>query len=287
MLMFLRLLPYLVIGIGIMLAPATWFIARQIFSEVPVAAGGGGGAGYDAEARIELERLRAQVEQLRADIATVNQRAEQAIGMAQQRPAQPLAPDPNARTDDGPNLIVDAYAQVVLIANRRNVNEGLTVPSRTFLIETLGRPRETLTDECQGMTNERLNQMLFLGDVGPIRVRMLQPAVESLRRVFEKVRTTDQDLYDRINTSGSLCVRRIRGTAATLSSHAFGLALDINIDGQLDTLGDGRTQLGLTIIADFFKEEQWIWGAGFGREDSMHFEVSQELLSSWRASGQI
>jgi hypothetical protein len=45
--------------------------------------------------------------------------------------------------------------------------------------------------------------------------------------------------------------------------------------------------LGLTILADFFEAEGWIWGAGFGREDSMHFEVSREMIEQWRAEGKI
>ena len=49
----------------------------------------------------------------------------------------------------------------------------------------------------------------------------------------------------------------------------------------------GKTQLGLTLLADFFNKEGWIWGAGFGREDSMHFEVSREKLLQWRRLGQI
>jgi hypothetical protein len=129
--------------------------------------------------------------------------------------------------------------------------------------------------------------MLVVADVGPIRVQMLQPAVDSLTRVFDKVRTTDPDLYARINTAGSLCVRQIRGTKGRTSTHSFGLAVDLNIDGKLDTLGDGKTQLGLTILADFFREEGWVWGAAFSREDSMHFEVSRQMLEQWRKDGII
>jgi hypothetical protein len=116
---------------------------------------------------------------------------------------------------------------------------------------------------------------------------MLKPAVESMRRVFEQIKATDATLYDRISTAGALCVRRIRGSQNSVSTHAFGLAVDLNIDGVLDTLGDGKTQLGLTIIADFFQEEGWFWGASFGREDSMHFEVSREMITRWRAEGKL
>jgi len=183
--------------------------------------------------------------------------------------------------------IEGSYAQVVLIAGRRQINTGLSVPSPSFLLEMFGPPREQLSDDCEAMTNPKLKEMLVLGDVGPIKVNMLRPAVESMRRVFERVRATDVELYNRISTAGALCVRRIRGSQNSVSSHAFGLAVDLNIDGVLDTLGDGKTQLGLTILSDFFQEEGWFWGAAFSREDSMHFEVSKELVSKWRSAGDI
>ena len=137
------------------------------------------------------------------------------------------------------------------------------------------------------MTNPRLKSILVKQQVGPIAVTMLQPALDSLQRVLTNIQTVDPDLYARINTAGALCVRRIRGSTNSVSTHAFGLAVDLNIDGSLDTLGDGRTQLGLTIMSDFFNSEGWIWGAAFGREDSMHFEVSREKIEEWLKAGLI
>jgi hypothetical protein len=116
---------------------------------------------------------------------------------------------------------------------------------------------------------------------------MLKPAVESLRKIMQNIQLTDPDLYARINTAGALCVRQIRGTNGRASTHSFGLAVDLNIDGSLDTLGDGKTQLGLTILADFFRSEGWVWGAAWGREDSMHFEVSRQLLDEWVKEGRL
>jgi hypothetical protein len=161
------------------------------------------------------------------------------------------------------------------------------VPSSSSQVEVFGMPREGLSDDCEPMTNETLKAMLVTEDVGPIRVSMLRPAVDSLRVVFERIKATDEDLYNRINTAGALCVRRIRGSQTSVSSHSFGTAVDLNIDGVLDTLGDGKTQLGLTILADFFQAEGWFWGASFSREDSMHFEVSKEKIAQWKSEGKI
>ena len=278
----MRYLPAIIVAIALVLAPAIWVGLNYLLSEEDFQ-----GSAVDSGARIEIEMLRQQVEDLQNRQKSLEgELAGLAAGAArgQFTPTSPEDEDAVFRST-GPNEIVDAYAQVVLIANRTSVIRGLEVAGSRYLEAKLGRPRETLSDDCQPMTNPELSSKLVLEQVGPIRVRMLRPAVDSLRRVFENVRSADPDLYARINTSGSLCVRRIRGTSNSLSTHSYGLAVDLNIDGQLDNFTDGKTQLGLTILADFFHAEGWVWGAGFRREDSMHFEISRRQLDEWLAQG--
>jgi hypothetical protein len=285
----MRLLPAIILAIAIVLAPVIWFTGSYLMSPSAVGAGGDlTGTAVDSGARIEIEILRQQMEDLQFRLGTV----EEELSRLQRAPLQPFDPaggqDPNALLESlNGNQIADSYAQVVLIAGRRKINDGINVSSPSFLREMFGMPREELSDDCEPMTNPKLKELLVLADVGPIRVNMLRPAVESLTRVFERVRKTDVDLYNRISTAGALCVRRIRGSQNSVSTHAFGLAVDLNIDGVLDTLGDGKTQLGLTILSDFFQEEGWFWGAAFGREDSMHFEVSKQMIERWRSAGEI
>ncbi|ARE41189.1 (acyl-carrier-protein) S-malonyltransferase [Rhodovulum sp. P5] len=243
----------------------------------------GGGAGVDSAARIELERLRFQIDALQDRTEELENRLR---SLEESRASPPASDRPRTTfRQEGPNAILDAYAKVVLIADRQNVNRGITVATPAFLEEMFGKPREALSDQCEPMTNAKLKDLLKLEEVGPIRVNMLQPAIDSLRRVFQRIEDSDPDLYSLIDSSGSLCVRQIRGTVGRASTHAFGLALDVNIQGHLDTFADGRTQLGLILIADYFHEEGWVWGAGFSREDSMHFEVSKQQLLEWRDQG--
>jgi hypothetical protein len=280
----MRLLPAIILAVAVVMAPVIWLVGQRVLAPDSF-----DGPAVDSGARIEIEMMRQQIEMLQEKVIELEDRIAALPSRDQ------MVPDTGAEWDvgdapfprDGVNQILDSYAQVVSLAGRRNVNSAWTLATPSFLEQFLGRPREVLSDDCEPMTNERLRAMLVVENVGPIRVQMLQPAIDSLRRVFEKVKATDIDLYERIDTAGSLCVRRIRGTQDRLSSHAFGLAVDLNIDGHLDTLGDGYTQLGLTILADFFEAEGWIWGAGFTREDSMHFEVSRELLEQWRSEGMI
>ncbi|PJE34132.1 hypothetical protein CVM52_23870 [Pseudooceanicola lipolyticus] len=271
--------PAIIIAVALLLAPGLWFGLSHFLSEEDYQ-----GSAVDSAARIELEGLRQQLDDLRLQLEDLrNEVARMPAG------GQSFGANPDAEAEylrqNAPNTIIDAYAEVVLIANRTEVNRGLEVASPAYLAEKLGLPREDASDSCQPMTNEALRQRLVLTQVGPIQVNMLQPAVDSLRVVFDNILRADPDLYARINTSGSLCVRAIRGTQNRFSTHSYGLAVDLNIDGHLDTFTDGRTQLGLTILADFFHAEGWVWGAGFSREDSMHFEVSRRQLDEWLAQG--
>ena len=288
----MRVVPLIVGAICLLMVPLIWLGLQSLQDPATQSEAASGGAAIDSGARIEIEALRQQIEALQGQIATMQEQMQQlaarpvAVAPVPADPGQPSLQD-QGMVSDGENSILDAYAQVVLIANRRNVNPGIAVGTPTFLEGFLGRPREVLSNDCEPMTNPKLRSLLKVEDVGPIRVQMLQPAIDSLKRVFAKVQAADPDLYARINTAGSLCVRQIRGTIGRTSTHAFGLAVDLNIDGKLDTLGDGKTQLGLTILADFFREEGWVWGAGFSREDSMHFEISRQMLETWRAEGKI
>lgn len=277
----MRTVPAIILGVAIILAPIIWYVFPMI---VPIESDFEGPA-IDSGARIEIEMLSQQVEDMR------NQIEQLSLEISRSQSGGPLLQQGADGADDygydstTPNDIIDAYAQVVLIANRKKVNQQLQLANSTFLKETFGLPREDLTDSCQSMTNPRLESLLILEEVGPVRVRMLKPAIDSLRTVFDNIRRTDPDLFARINTAGSLCVRRIRGATSSASAHAYGLAVDLNIDGVLDTLGDGKTQLGLTILADFFRQEGWVWGAAWGREDSMHFEVSRDKIEEWLEQG--
>jgi D-alanyl-D-alanine carboxypeptidase len=292
------LIPAVIAGAVLLIAGLGWLM-YMLISATPgtptaatgtEAAPGQFGSSVDSGARIDIEQMRIQIEDLQKRLGTLEQEVQLLKSMGGNNATAAINPtDPNFTQERIDGEGIDSYAQVVLLAGRRTNNkaDNITVSSPSFLVETFGLPRESLSDDCEPMTNPTLKALLVTEDVGPIRVSMLKPAVESMRRVFEKIKATDATLYDRISTAGALCVRRIRGSQNSVSTHAFGLAVDLNIDGVLDTLGDGKTQLGLTIIADFFQEEGWFWGASFGREDSMHFEVSREMITTWRAEGKL
>jgi hypothetical protein len=284
----LRLLPAILLSVSVL-------IAALIVVSIPLffpSGGGGGGGAVDNQARIDIELLHGDLDNLKEAVNQLADQIDALEGRVNKIEVGTQAPDASGNglqivTPDGENKIAGNYAQVVLVADRRNLNKGLTVPTPSFLIDTFGPPRDALNDQCQDITNPRLAKLVEQRTVGPVSVKMLSPALDSLAVVLANIQRADPDLYARINTAGALCVRYIRGSTRAVSTHSFGLAVDLNIDGVLDTLGDGRTQLGLTIMSDFFNAEGWVWGAAYGREDSMHFEVSEEKIKEWIAAGKI
>lgn len=283
----MRLVPVIILSVSILIG-ALIIVSIPLFFPPKMASDAGA---VDNNARIDIEllhgdldaqseviaQLRDQVDALENRIITMEAGAS---GPAADGGLQIVGPQGSGELDD-------EYAQVVLVADRRNLNKGLTVPTSSWLVGTFGPPAENLGDSCAAMTNPRLAGLLQDTQVGPVRVKMLKPAIELLGVIFDKIKLADPDLFARINTAGSLCVRLVRGSASSVSSHSFGLSLDLNINGILDTLGDGRTQLGLTILSDFFNADGWVWGAAYGREDSMHFEVSKETIEKWITEGKI
>ena len=281
----MRFFGALLIALAIAAAPFSWRYAQTL---IPAPEQGAPNEPSPASAGAVPAALEAEVAFLSDQLARLSQRVDAldsrtALNLASVgRPSEPRVETPEAS-----DSLKDAFAQVVLIADRRSANDGLSHATPSFLRELIGLPRPDLTDSCQSATNPKLRDLLATEDVGPIRATLVRPALVSIRQVFANVQVFEPELYDRIKTAGSLCVRRIRGAQSAASAHAYGLAVDINIDGVLDSLADGKTQLGLILLADFFKKEGWIWGAGFGREDSMHFEVSRDKLEQWRRLGEI
>lgn len=271
----MRLIPAIIIAVALILAPVIWIGLNFLLN-----GGESESAGIDPIARSEIEGLRQQIDELTQSAAS----AEKEIAALRKEMYEQQSA-PQEQDFFSPSGEIQDYTQVVRIVDRRNVNRGLFVATPAYLETKLGRPRDVLSDTCEEMTNIGLASKLVIEQVGPIRVRMLSPAVESLKRVFDNIQRADPSLFARIDTAGSLCVRQIRNSINRTSTHSFGLAVDLNIDGILDTYGDGKTQLGLTIIADFFHAEGWVWGASFPTEDSMHFEISRRQLDEWLTAG--
>ncbi|SDZ89413.1 M15 family metallopeptidase [Rubrimonas cliftonensis] len=265
----LRLVGPLAIAFAILAAPVIWRLTAP-----------------QEQAALTAQRaavLEAQIANLADRLDLMRDRME-ALEAAQKQAA--LAPLPDIPATPAPAAQgFGGYADLMRLSARRSYNTGLKLLSTATLREVFGDPADALGQECSRPTSPRLLALLETRDVGPFRAQLIRPALDSLEAILARVEDDDPDLYAQLKSYGGLCARLVRGSQEAISRHAFGLAIDISIGGTLDAMGDGQTQLGLILMSDFFLEEGWIWGAAFSREDSMHFEVSQELFERWRVAG--
>lgn len=176
--------------------------------------------------------------------------------------------------------------EAMLLAKTR-FNKGITQPRNKTMMEILGPPRDGYSTDCQPVTSPHLKDLMETRSVGPITVTMLKPALDSLQRVMTRLQKSDPDIYAKVGTAGAFCARFIRGSTTAVSNHSWGSAVDLTLEGKLDPFADGGTQFGLLILAEYFNDEGWFWGAAYNREDSMHFEVGEETLRKWQAEGRL
>ena len=167
-----------------------------------------------------------------------------------------------------------------------NINPGLRNAKQQTMLSLLGSPRISYGIDCQPITNPSLKKLIVMEDVGPFHVTGLKPAVDDLRNIFNGVKGSNPELYSALGTAGMLCCRLVRGSKlGAISNHSWGTAIDILINGKLDKRGDGRVQQGLVQLAPFFNRRGWFWGAAFGTEDGMHFEVGDDRIREFHKSG--
>jgi hypothetical protein len=249
----------------------------------------------------DLEALRADLEDLRSEMDRIRTLVEE----LRRRPPVVIAPPPPAPAATDPQTPPSAFPAGVdqfggnapaeetegmtdqMQLARKRFNQTVERPRPQVLRELVGEPRETYSQECLPVTNPRMVKLLETRKVAGVRLTMLKPALDSLEQVMERLRTEEPDIYAAIGSAGALCARYVRGSTKSISSHAWGAAVDLTLKRALDQMGDGTTQFGLVVLAEFFNDAGWYWGAGYSREDSMHFEVGEGLLRKWVAEGRL
>jgi hypothetical protein len=174
-----------------------------------------------------------------------------------------------------------------LIPIPANLNPGLNAARQITMKTLLGNPRGSFFKDCRPVTNPVLKDLIRTADVGPFRVTGLAPMIDVLSAVFADIRTEEPEVFAGLGTAGVLCARLVRGSATSISNHSWGTAIDLTLNGVLDTRGDKKrtTQVGLARIAPIFNRHKMYWGAGFPIEDSMHFELSDQLIRKLHAQG--
>lgn len=184
---------------------------------------------------------------------------------------------------------MNQLTQLVKAPPSFSINRGMRPCPTLWLVRRYGMPRhhKQIDDQCRQPTSEFWAERMVAEDVGPFRVSGHRAAVELLRKSLDEVQNVDPVLYRELGSMGMLCVRWVRGHEGVLSNHSLGMAIDFTVAGVLDPYGDGLCQKGLIDLYRVMKQFGWYWGAGFRKEDSMHFEVSAKVVGDWIKRGVI
>ncbi|MEM9319508.1 MAG: M15 family metallopeptidase [Pseudomonadota bacterium] len=250
-----------------------------------------------AEMRDELDEAIAQLRDVEGDLRQMTTDfARLTAELAAQAARAPVAVPrdraavergvPAALFEDELVTSADNMTEELLIArDRYNVDIGQ--PNNGVMLDVLGHPGPALNpNTCQSITNPDLRAILETRNVGPFTVTMIAPAIASLDRIMRRLEEDEPQIYAALGTAGTVCARNVRGSTTSISNHSWGTAIDVTLEGVLDDFGDGGTQFGLLIVAEYFNDEGWYWGAGYrSREDSMHFEVGIDALRRWQSEG--
>ena len=267
-----------IIGVFLLLAAVVFAVVTELV------------AGADTGAELRMQRLEDRIETQESEMNSLKRKLDDLEEQVRNRAAQTpviaeIAPDFGIAIDENPDAPSTEGLTEELILAASRFNQEVQRPRASFMLATLGHPRESYSQECGGVTNPRLKAVMETRQIGPIRVTMLRPALDSLARVMERLQAEEPEIYSALGTAGALCARYVRGSSRSVSSHAWGAAVDLTLEGALDRFANGETQFGLVILAEFFNDEGWFWGAGYGREDSMHFEVGEDLVTQWVTEG--
>lgn len=193
----------------------------------------------------------------------------------------PAVTTPQAIKQIVPSEVNNAVTRLVRRDSLGPLNPGLVCTDNKFMIKKLGQPRESMSSDCQPVTNEFLKKQIVTDSAGPFRVTGFRPAVASLKDVMKDIAAQQPAIYTALGSAGMMCCRYVRGSASSISNHSWGTAIDLTLHGILDKRGDGMVQHGLSVIAPIFNRHGWYWGAAFNTEDAMHFEVSRGELEKW------
>jgi peptidoglycan hydrolase-like protein with peptidoglycan-binding domain len=174
-----------------------------------------------------------------------------------------------------------------LIRIPSNINPGLGAARQATMLSLLGPPRSNYSQTCQPVTNPQLARQIATTDVGPFRATGFRPALADLVEIFKQVHEKYPEIYAALRSDGMLCARYVRGSTTNVSNHSWGTAIDLYLDGTRDIHGDGQVLSGLADIAPIFNAHGWYWGAGFGVEDGMHFEPSDQRIREYLKEGKI
>jgi hypothetical protein len=92
-----------------------------------------------------------------------------------------------------------------------------------------------------------------------------QPMLDALENLKKRGLLSELKTFD-----GCFNIRDVRGVPGMISTHAYGLAIDINAKEN----GLGKEPKLSKDFVQCFTDAGWTWGGNFKRKDGMHFEFA-------------
>lgn len=133
---------------------------------------------------------------------------------------------------------------------------------------------------CPNLVNQKL------------RVTSVNGVDKQLQKISDEL-DNHPELKDYLHSAGTFNWRKVRGTNR-LSTHSFGIAIDLNVKYSNYWQWDCRcinedVELKYKnripqLIVDIFEKHGFIWGGKWYHYDTMHFEYRPELLQSTEPS---
>jgi hypothetical protein len=187
---------------------------------------------------------------------------------------------------------VSKYSELIPLSSITPFNVGVSSATEETMISLLGRPMLPLTtDDQPDHASDIIKKLEITARVSSkIRVTGIKPAVKSLKDILSQVADAEQKLMDVLGSVGMLVVRLRRPTSGKpslkISNHAWGTAVDFNVDGKPPPGYTGQqVPRGIAILVPFFNKAGWYSGIAF--HDDMHFEVSEEKIKEWSQAGDL
>ncbi len=164
------------------------------------------------------------------------------------------------------------------------------VPLTDAGIEDPGRARvQELFKATYGNTRDEVSQRLSKVRFFGLRYPFHERAADALRKVTERLQPqlkTNPKLKPFLTDIGGTWIWRTIKRSKHLSAHAFGIAIDLNVERSHYWRWTYRGQPIIwrnkipQEIVDAFEAEGFIWGGRWQHFDTMHFEYRPELLSA-------
>lgn len=173
--------------------------------------------------------------------------------------------------------------------NRFAANGVLRGARAAANLALIGAPRGTYDATCRPPQNPDFIALLVTQDFGPFRATGIRPAVRALQAVMAEVAAAHPGVFARLTAEGMLCCRRSRAAcpSATISNHAWGIAIDLGLEGRVEPVGARRVARGLLEIQPIFRRHGFYWGGAFPAAEPGHFEASEQLVRRWAAAGEF